>query len=72
MASRAFKPNTPEIPKVGFGRIRGSNPRIVGTLEVPSCTNDEAGSMTTGNARTRGVNPSMAGGACPFLESDDL
>ena len=27
--------------------------------------------MTAGNARTRGVNPSMAGRACLFLESDD-
>ena len=27
--------------------------------------------MTTGNARTRGVNPLMAGRVCPFLKSDD-
>ena len=28
--------------------------------------------MTAGNARTRGVNPPMVGGACPFPKSDDL
>ena len=36
MASRAFEPDTPKIPKVGFNRIRGSKPRIIGTIEVPS------------------------------------
>ena len=38
---------------------------------VPSYTDDEAGSTTTGNARTQGVNPSMAGRACPFSKSDN-
>ena len=27
--------------------------------------------MTTGNVRTRGVNPLMAGRVCPFAKSDD-
>jgi len=35
MALRAFEPDTPEIPEAGFGRIRGSNPRIVGTMAFP-------------------------------------
>ena len=71
MASRAFEPDTPKIPKSGFSRIKGSKPRIVGTIAVPSWTDDEAGPTTTGIARTREVNPSMAGEACPFPESDD-
>ena len=33
---KAFEPDTPEFSKVGFGRIRGSKPRIVGTIAVPS------------------------------------
>ena len=72
VASRAFEPNTLEIPKAGFSRIRGSNPWIAGTMAVPSDIDDEAGSTTAGNARTRGVNPSMADGACPLLESDEI
>ena len=71
MASRAFKPDTPKTLEVGFDRIKGSKPWIAGTMEIPSCTDDEAGSATAGNARTRGVNPSMAGRVCPFPEFDD-
>ena len=41
-------------------------------MAVPSWTVDDASPATTGNARTRGGNPSMAGGACPFLESDNF
>lgn len=70
MASKAFESNIPEIPEVGFGRMRGSKPRIVGTMAVPSCTDDGVGPAIAGNARTRGENPSMAGGACSFSESD--
>ena len=66
MASRAF-----EIPEAGFGKIKGSKPRIVGTMAAPSYTDNEAGSVTAGNGRTRRVNPLMASGACPFLESND-
>ena len=36
MALRAFELDTLEIPKAGFGKIRGSKPRIVGTTTVPS------------------------------------
>ena len=36
MASRALELNTLEIPEVGLSRIRGSKPRIVGTMVVPS------------------------------------
>ena len=36
MASDAFELDTPEIPEVGFGIIRGSNPWIAGTMAVPS------------------------------------
>ena len=32
---------------------------------------DEAGLTTIGNARTRGINSSMADRACSFPESDD-
>ena len=72
MASRAFESDTPEIPEAGFIKIRGLNPWIVGKMAIPSCINDVASSTTTSNARTRGVNPSMAGGACPFPKFDDL
>ena len=71
MASRAFESDILEILEVGFGKIRGSKPRIVGAMAVPFWTDDEAGPMTIGKARTRGVNPSMAGKTCPFPKSDD-
>ena len=71
-ALRAFEPNTLEIPKVGFGRIRGSKPQIAGRIAVPSCIDDEVGSTTASNARTKGVNPPMASGACPFSKFDNL
>ena len=72
MASKAFKLDTLEIPKVGFGRIRGLKPQIVGTMVVPYWTDDEAGPAIAGNSRTRGMNRSMAGRAFHFLKSDDL
>ena len=58
MASRALKPDTLEIPEIGFGIIKGSN--------------GEAGPMTAGNARTKGTNPPMVDGFSPSPESDDL
>ena len=72
MASRAFKPGTLKIPKTSFSRIRGSNLQIARTMEVHSWIDDEASPTTAGNARTRGVNSSMVGRACPFPKSDDL
>ena len=72
MASRAFEPDNPKIPKASFRRIRGLKPQIVGMMVVPSCTDDKVGSTTVGNARTRGMNPLMAGGACPFPRFDYL
>ena len=72
MASKALEPGTPKIPEAGFGRIRGLKPRIARTMAVPFWTDDEAGPVIAGNARTRGVNPPMAGRACPFPESDGL
>ena len=72
MVSRAFEPNTPDIPEASFGKIRGSKPWIVGMMAPPSCTDDEASLVITGNARTRGANPSMAGRTCPFPKFDDL
>ena len=71
MVSMAFKPDTPEIPEAGFGKIRCSKPQIMGTIVVPSWTDGEAGPVTAGNGRTRGSNPLMAGGVCPFPEFDD-
>ena len=71
MASKAFELDTPEIPKAGFNKIRGLNPQIAGIVAVPSCIFDEAGPMTASNARTRGANPPLASGTCPFLESND-
>ena len=71
MDSRAFELDTPEIPEASFGKIREPKPQMAGTMAVPSWTDDEAGPTTAGNARTRGVNPSMAGEACPFPESND-
>ena len=71
MALRAFELNTPEIPDVGFGRIRGSKPHIGGAMAAPSYTIDEVGPVTTDNSRTRRVNPSMVGETFPFPESDD-
>ena len=55
----------------GFDRLRGSKSRMVGTMVVPFKTNDEAGPVIASNTRTIGVNPSMAGRACPFPEFDD-
>ena len=69
---KGFQARHPEIPKAGFGRIRGSKPQMTGTMAIPSWTDDEAGPTTVGNVRTRGVNPSMASGACPFSEFDDF
>ena len=71
MASRAFEPDTPKISKVGFSRIRGSKPQIVGTIAIPSCTDDEVDPTIVDNARTKGVNPSTVGRVCLFPESDD-
>ena len=61
MALSAFELDTPETPKVGFGRIRGSKPQMARTMAVPSCADDEAGFAIAGNVRTRGVNPLMTG-----------
>ena len=72
MALRPFEPDTLEIPEASFSRIKGSKLQMVGTMVVPSWTDDEAGPTTAINARTRGVNPLMVGGACLFPESDDL
>ena len=56
---------------MGFGKIKGSKPRIEGTMAAPTYIDDEVDPVTTCNARTRGANPSMAGGTCPFPKSDD-
>ena len=40
-------------------------------MVVPSYTDDGAGPVIAGSARTRGMNPLMAGGACLFLKSND-
>ena len=72
IASRDFEPDTPKIPEASFGKIRGSKPQIVRTVVVPSCTDDEAGPMTVGNARTREANPLMVGRVCPSPKSYDL
>ena len=71
IASRAFKLDTLEIPKVGFGKIRGSKPRMVGMITVPSWTDDKANLAIIGNVSTRGVNPPMVDGLYLFPESDD-
>ena len=71
IALKAFELDTPKIPEAGFGKIRGLKPQIVETMAVPSCIDDEAGPATANNARTRGANPPMANGVCPFSESDD-
>ena len=36
MASRAFELDTLEVPKAGFGKIRGLKPQIARTMVVPS------------------------------------
>ena len=72
MALKVFELGTPKILEVCFGKLRGSKPYIAGTMAVPTWTDDDAGPTTIGNARTRGVNPLMAGGACPFPESDNF
>ena len=66
-ASKAFGLGALEIPWIGFGRIRGLKPRIVGMIEVPFWINPRDGFATAGNAKTRGVKPSMAGMAYPFF-----
>ena len=40
-------------------------------MVVPSRTDDEAGLVTAGNAKTRGTNPPMVGRTCPFPKFDD-
>ena len=67
VASKAFRPGALEIPWIGFGRIGGSKSRMVGTTQVPFQINPGKGSITTGNAKTRGVKPSMVGMAYPFF-----
>ena len=69
MASRAFEPDTVEIPEASLGKIRGSKPQTVGTIVVPSWADDEAGPVTASKAETRGVNASMAGGVFHFSDS---
>ena len=71
MASKAFEPDNPKIPKASLGRIRGLKPQIVGTMVVPSCTDDEASPITTSKARNKGGNPSMVGRVCHFSKFDD-
>ena len=71
MASRAFEPDSLEIPEVGVGKRRGSKPQITGTIVVPSWTDDEPGPVTASKEETRGVNPSMAKGVCLFSKSND-
>jgi len=66
-ASKAFGPGILEIPEINIGRIRGSKPRMVGTTGFPFYINPGDGSATTGNAKTKGVEPSMASMACPFF-----
>ena len=56
---------------MGFSKIRGLKPRITRTMTAPTYIDDEAGPVIACNARTRGANPSMVGGTCPFLKSDD-
>ena len=68
---KGFELDTPKILEAGFGKIRGLKPQIVETMAVPSCIDDEVGPVTASNVRTRGANPPMANGVCPFSESDD-
>ena len=55
VASKAFRPRAPEIPWIGFGRIRISKPQIVGTTRVPFWINPGDVSTIAGNAKTKGV-----------------
>ena len=66
-AFKAFGLGALEIPWIGFGRIRGSKPWVAGMMGVPFWINLGDGFATTGNAKTRGVKPSMASMACPFF-----
>ena len=56
MASRAFESDTPEIPKADFGKTSGLKPQIVGMTAAFFYTEDEVVPVTTGNARTKGMN----------------
>lgn len=65
--SKTFGPKALEIPWIGFGKIRGSKPQMVGTIEVPFWINIVDGFATAGSAKIRGVKPSMEGMVCPFF-----
>ena len=69
VTSKAFRPGALDFPWIGFGKIRGSKPRMAGTIGVPFLVNPGDDSMTASNAKTRGVKTSMAGMACPFFGS---
>ena len=67
VASKDFGLRAIEIPWIGFGKIRGSKPRIAGTIGVPFWINPGDGSTTTGSAKTQEEKPLTAGIACPFF-----
>ena len=66
-ASKAFRLGAPKIPWIGFGRTRGSKPRMVGTKGVPFWINPRDDSTIIGNAKTKGAKPSTSGTVCPFF-----
>ena len=53
VASKAFRPGALDFPWIGFGKIRGSKPRMVRTIGVPFWINLGDGSTTTGSAKAR-------------------
>ena len=67
VASKDFGLRAIEIPWIGFGKIRGSKPRIAGTIGVPFWINPGDDSMTAGSAKTRGIKPSMSDMAYSFF-----
>ena len=69
-ASKAFGLGALEIPWIGFGRTRGSKPRIVGTIGIPFQTNLGDGSAILGKDKIKGAKPLMAGMVLGNLDPD--
>lgn len=66
--SKALEPGIPKIPEIDLNKTRGSKPQMAKMTRVPFWINDGNCSTTTGNAKTKGVKPSMAGMVFHFFE----
>ena len=70
--SKAFGLGAPKIPWINLGRTRGSKPQMEGTTSDSFQINLGDGFATAGNAKTKGVKPSMTSIVCPFFRAGAL